>query len=247
MKYLIIPIILIIILIIFVTNKRNIFRTEGFEPAINTEEAHGPILDIKFMMASDPLTESYPRPIKREYPRNLWRYKQLKGQMWETRFPGLVGQRYDYNDQRLCYKNPGPPVVKDVARLQELPLQLRNWYHAKVPKYVTKGDDFYQPSHIVGKKYKNECKPTNLPYSSNRTIAPIMTDRMNPRPSDPNVDETPFDIARRANMISGYNPSDSLPAQYADRSKTSMEKYITTPYLKDNYLEPVYGWLPYEW
>ncbi len=48
-------------------------------------------------------------------------------------------------------------------------------------------------------------------------------------------------------MISGFNPSDILPAQYADRSKISIEKYIAAQHLKDNYSEPIYGGLEHEY
>jgi len=52
---------------------------------------------------------------------------------WETKLPVLVGHRYDYNDytpNKSIYDNV--QVLTDKARLKELPLNLKNLYHARI-------------------------------------------------------------------------------------------------------------------
>jgi hypothetical protein len=66
------------------------------------------------------------------------------GSTWETRYPGMVNQRYSYNDipyyatkKKTCswrdvyrdeYVYDQPGVIADAARLKELPLNLVNVY-----------------------------------------------------------------------------------------------------------------------
>lgn len=126
----------------------------------------------------------------------------------ECRQPGLIKQRHSFDDQRLCHT---PLVIPDVARLGELPLHLRNWYHARVPKEWTKYDSYYQPSHVIGKKYKGECKRSSLQFWSSKPGYPY--------------------------PISPHDPNLFLPAEQADRSKISIDYYMSNPYLlNDPYL-----------
>lgn len=125
------------------------------------------------------------------------------GLMIDTRQPGLMEQRYSYDDNKLCCT---PPVIPDVARLKELPLQLRNWYSAKVPIEMALLDDYYQPSQVVGNKYKGECKLSSFQYDSKRPVYPY--------------------------RISPYDPNIFLPAEQADRSKISIEKYMAAGFWK---------------
>ncbi len=230
-----IPVIIVIIIIILWLLYGN--GNEYFDPIKH--------LGVKYIYPSQGDSESVQKPTKNNYPRDIFRKHYFKGQRWETRLPGLVDHRYSYDDQRNCCTLP---AIEGKARLKDLPLHLRNWYHARIPSKIAKTDDYYWPDTIIGKKYKYECNRANDVYSSPRTIAPIITDPIAAKAKyNPTLDDTPFDIARRANMISGYNPSDSLPAQYADRSKTSIEKIIAAPNLVENRAEPIYGWLPYEY
>ena len=219
--------VIIVLIIIFLVNGK---RFEGFD-SISAEEI--PLSKIQFIVPQEQEhdSESYPRPVKREYPRDPWRPKYLQGQMLETRHPGLIKHRYSYDDQRLCSKNV--PVLKDMARLQELPLQLRNWYHAKLPKYLMKYDDYYQPSHILGRKYKNECRFAKSGCNLNRTVEPVMSSRMVASPNDPKINETPYDAARLKQFTSPYQ-------------KALLNKYFRTYRPEDYYKDTDYGWLPYE-
>ena len=223
--------VIIVLIIIFLVNGK---RFEGFD-SISAEEF--PLSKIQFIVPQEQEqehdSESYPRPVKREYPRDPWRPEYLKGQMLETRHPGLIKHRYSYDDQRLCYKKP-PPVLKDMARLQELPLQLRNWYHATLPKYLMKYDDFYQPSHILGRKYKNECRFANSACNLNRTVEPVIAPRMDASPNDPKANESPPDAARLKQFTSPYQ-------------KALLNKYFRTYKPEDYYDDIDYGWLPYEY
>ena len=131
----------------------------------------------------------------------------------ECRQPGLIKQRYSYDDQRLCCT---PPVIPNVARLKELPLQLQNWHSAVVPEELTRCDSYYQPSHVVGKKYKGQCRINTFQYVSWKPAY--------------------------LRPISGYDPNIFLPAQQADRSKISIEYYMSNPYLlADPYLYKNHG------
>ena len=145
--------------------------------------------------------ESDPKPYKSSDPIVLYRIKDLMANMINTRQPGLMEQRYSYDDQKICSKLPAIP---NVARLGELPLQLRNWYSATVPYEWTLYDDYYQPSDILGKRYDGECKLSNFQYDSKRPVYPY--------------------------QISGFHPNDFLPAQQADRSKISIDKYMAAGY-----------------
>ena len=104
-------------------------------------------------------------PYNADCPVKIFRTDNLNGLMIDTRQPGLMEQRYSYDDKNLCYT----PVIPGVARLQ-----LRNWYSAKAP-----------------------CDSKRLGY--------------------------PY-------QISGYDPNIFLPAEQADRSKISIEKYMAAGY-----------------
>jgi hypothetical protein len=142
-------------------------------------------------------------PFKAAKPVEIFRINDLMGLTIDTRQPGLMEQRYSYDDDKLCCV---PPVIPDVARLRELPLQLRNWYSAIVPYEMTLLDSYYQPSRIVGNKYKGECKLSSFQYDSKRPVYPY--------------------------RISPYDPNIFLPAEQADRSKISIDKYMAAGFQK---------------
>ena len=143
--------------------------------------------------------QSVPKPYKSTDPIELYRFNDLMANMINTRQPCLMKQRYSYDDKKICSKLP---VIPNVARLGELPLQLRNWYSATVPYELTLYDDYNQPSDTIGNRYDGQCKLSNFQYDSKRPIYPY--------------------------QISGYSPNDFLPAQQADRSKISIDKYMAS-------------------
>lgn len=163
------------------------------------------VLIIIFLIIFDKVErfESNFGPFKPAKPVKIFRTNDLKGLMIETRQPGLIEQRYSYNDDKLCCI---PPVIPNVARLRELPMQLRNWYSAVVPYDLTLIDDYYQPSNIIGNKYKGECKLSSFQYDSKRPVYPY--------------------------KIADYDPNIFLPAEQADRSKISIEKYMAAGFQK---------------
>ena len=155
--------------------------------SLNTREDFSDI-KLKYINHSEDEQDSYPKIFKHKYPKSIYRLNYLKGQMLDIRFPNLVQHRYDYNDQRLCDTKP---VLKDVARLKELPLHLRNWYHAKIPKYHSMTDDYYWPDTIIGNKYEGECK-----------TKPIKI----------------LKAPRLKRIVNGFDPTSLLPSQYAGKS-----------------------------
>lgn len=142
-------------------------------------------------------------PFKAAEPVEIFRINNLIGLTIDTRQPGLIEQRYSYDDDKICCT---PPVIPGVARLGELPMQLRNWYSAAVPARMTLFDSYYQPSRVVGNKYKGECKVSSFAYDSKRPVYPY--------------------------RIAPYDPSIFLPAEQADRSKISIEKYMAAGFQK---------------
>lgn len=200
----IIGLLLFILFFIIISKEHNVEKFDG--------------LEFKYIYHAEQNQDSYSKPIKFNYPKDVYRKKYYKGQMFNTRHPGLLKHKHDYFDKKTCDKHP---VLKDKARLVELPLHLTNWNHAKVPKYISHVNEIYYPDHVIGKKYDKTCK--------RRTFA------------------SPGRYVRHSpNKILGFNPTNLLPAQYADRSKTSIEKIIAAPHLLENRAEPVYGLLPYE-
>jgi hypothetical protein len=117
--------------------------------------------------------ESIEKKFNSAYDKGVTRQCDLKASMFHTRHPGLYQQRYNYEDQRMylsgkkCfskyeYPDALSPLIsrskgkqnldeKNGARLWELPLHLKNWYHAKVPKHYPMIDDYYDPSHMLDK------------------------------------------------------------------------------------------------
>lgn len=87
--------------------------TEGY--------AHAPIGRYRRL-----LTERNPYRIS-SYSSGL--ESRLFNHMWHLREPKLVSEKYAYIDHPI-YKNLKP--LKDHARLQELPLQLNNWWQAQL-------------------------------------------------------------------------------------------------------------------
>lgn len=190
------------------------------------------------------------------YPRGVWRHKELNANKWETRLPSLVKHRYSFND---CPTNQKLPGIKGAARLKELPLNLKNRWGSVLDGKIARTSLEYYPD-VDALKIGDKSNQTfghiandNKIYSSYRTVAPFITDT---RPNkldtphspfgSPYVIDSPQDYQNLSKMISGYNPSDSLPAQYADRSKSSIEYLLTADLIKERMDEPVYGWLPEE-
>lgn len=103
----------------------------------------------------------------------------------------------------------------------------------------------YNPHNIELLPYKKMWTGRN--YTSDRTIAPVITDPCPARtPYKPWLLDNPLKVASRTQMISGYDPTDQLPANYADRSKVSNDYTRLAAWLGQDYIEPVHGWLPWE-
>lgn len=70
--------------------------------------------------------------VNQKYPRGIWQKKYLMGQQYHTRLPYLVEQQYSYKDlPTYASLKLEPDALPDIARLRELPLDLKNWWHGK--------------------------------------------------------------------------------------------------------------------
>jgi hypothetical protein len=174
---------------------------------INDSSILSKIRGIKYIYASESNSDSNPKSIYNNNKNKIFRNKYHKSHMIEHRQPGLIIHRYSYNDNRVndnIVSDPSYYSKDEKANLQELPLNFTNLYHAKVPKYFTQLDDYYEPSRT---KIKNNDVKDIKPRHRYNYI----------------------------NKIKGHNPqlydkSDNavdLFFENADRSKISMEKYIT--------------------
>jgi len=144
----------------------------------------------------DPMTINFEyKKLPMQPPLGPLNMKKLNALKWETRFPGLVKQRYSYNDKRYYGYQPAIPGV---ARLNELRNANINKYNAVVPEIM------------VG---------TSLTYWPD----------VNPQISFPKMRPQPKATYKKP--LPGFNPNSILPAQYADRSKVSVENcLVLDPY-----------------
>lgn len=213
---------LVVILIILLMNKKD-NQAEGFIP-----EYELPI-DNNRILGFDPWRQPEYRKRQNYYPRGYDR-KDIKAHKWETRFPSLVDQRYKYNDERDDSLSELSPVTGR-ARLKELPLDLKNRWHAKIDKDIARTNLAYWPTpkHLLDDTDSkcNLSKTWNNPYH-NRNVKNM--NRINRNQLIP---------------LSGHDPNDLLPANYADRSKTSIEIKQAEDLYKERMPE-VHGWLPWE-
>lgn len=190
---------------------------------------------------SEPNQDSYERTFNMKYPRDIYDKKNLKGLMFDTRFPGLLKHKYNYDDTKNCETLP---VLKDKARLKDLPMHLKNWYHAKVPKCMAETDDYYWEGNIKNNKYKNECFGCMSECKGNDDYYSKIDDLVNAQYCDDYVLDKSFSSLMKNKPIYGFDPTSTLPAQYADRSKTSIEKEIAGAYIRDAYNYPSIGEIP---
>lgn len=157
------------------------------------------------------------------YPRGAVRKNEMCANKWETRLPSLVDERYSYDDMML--NKDDLQVLTDVARLGELPLDLQNRYSAIVDNKYAQLSLAYYPD--VQKPVKKDViTSVNMDYMKNYPYYFIGN-------------------YRYGNTINAHNSSDNLPAQYADRSKTSLEADLVPP-IGPNRIGPIHGWLPNE-
>lgn len=284
-------IVILFIIMLYIQNKN--IEKEKFTMLDYNVEGHLPYIYPEYRRRHNYMPLDY----------NNLRLDKLRSQKWETRLPSLVKQKYSHNDKVINKYNiettgsfnaneSKGSNLKGKARLIELPLNLRNTYHATIDKNKALSDYLWIPhirwgihypknAHINKKKLrnyvgapidlrnkpkylkskiisKNFCKNNGIKkpclgivkdynhYMSSRTIAPsIIENEQYKYVGSPVFDNTVHDIARRVNDISGYNPTDRYPAQYADRSKESVEKWAGAELYKA-YDEPVHGWLPWE-
>jgi hypothetical protein len=157
------------------------------------------------------------------YPRGVTRKDQMCANKWETRLPSLVDERYSYNDMML--NKDSLQVLTDVARLGELPLDLQNRYSAIVDNKFAQLSLAYYPD-VQKPVNKDTITSVNMDYLKNYPYYFVGN-------------------YRYGNTINGHNPNDSLPAQYADRSKTSLEANLAPP-IGPSRIGPMHGWLPNE-
>jgi hypothetical protein len=153
-------------IILYKVYKSTNINKEGFIPEYELD------IDNNKILGWDPIRGIEYRNRQNFMPRKLSRHKHLKSRMWETRFPNIVKQRYSYNDKKikgLDYNQLFP--IGNSARLVELPLDLKNRYHALIDKDIAKTDDYYQPtSTYLKQQIKNKqgtCnnfKTLNSPY-----------------------------------------------------------------------------------
>lgn len=79
-----------------------------------------------------------------DYPKSampMWNLKDYKANVWESRFPYMIKQRYGYTDYpKSCDKNHAP-TIHHYANLIDLPLPLDDKYYAKAdgcwPRYIS--------------------------------------------------------------------------------------------------------------
>lgn len=154
--------------------------------------------------------------------RPIWRNKQLRSKMWHTRHPRLVDHRYKYAQD--MYPIDGSAIQKGRlpynggAALHELPMNLKNRWYADVnindKNYCSDGCRVYRRRKgIVGYPQINMGDVWGCDSRMSEVITrSTMTDKEKEK------------MARSVNRIKGYNTTESLAANYADRSKESIEK-----------------------
>ena len=118
-KYNIFLIVIVIIIIVYMFNK-----IEGFKPTYGEPLEY----DMYNNIWGYKTIKSLPKEIEQQQMK-LLREDRLKSLMWETRFPGLVRQRYSFNDRR-CNKNNISLGYNSPALLCELPINFKVNYNA---------------------------------------------------------------------------------------------------------------------
>ena len=253
-----IQIVIIILFVLIILYQLTSGVKEGFLPQIKdlNGEGHSPLpeyeldIDNNKILGYDPAKGLEYRKRKNFYPRGP-RPHQLRAHKWETRLPSLVKHRYSYDDKRIDGLGYLSPVrdfvphnsnqifdVKGKARLKELPLNLKNRWHAVIDADVARTNLLYWPTteNVTKELARESDSQTKSNYKVFKTLGSIY---------DYNANIINKINSRRFQPVTGRNPYDSLPAQYADRSKSSIEKLQAADLYKE-YDEDVHGWLPYE-
>lgn len=217
-------IIILLILIIFPRCNREGFNTDIW--------AHDPyIIDNEFKPAV---------PVVKK----IWRPKELDAIKIETRLPELIRQRYSYDDteDKTCY----PSLYNDYAVLKELPVAYKSPYHARIPKKLASTSLVYdisknqEPTYVKEQNEKLSIDPKR-DYNVYRSCSGSCLIPINSL-----VPNRVVGIDNYGNDLSvPHDPMSSLPANYADRSKTSVERLIAADLHKE-YQDPIHGWLSWE-
>lgn len=178
--------------------------------------------------------------------------KELNAVKFETRLPELIKQRYSYNDVRQvdeekCY----PSLNNNYAVLKELPINnYQNNYHTTLPR------------HIAYKYYKGNMEDISKVISKNQKDIHLQRHKSLDKAKDYNIYRScsgeclvPINslVPNRVVGIDQYgndlsvphDPMSQLPANYADRSKTSIERLLAAD-LNSSFNDPVHGLLPFE-
>jgi hypothetical protein len=91
--------------------------------------------------------------------------KKTSAHRWHTRLPSLPKQRYLYYDNKYFNKNndqsvsgydPYPTSLKDRALLTDLPLQLKNRWHAVIDEETAKSDYLWKPDIKTGRMFSHD-------------------------------------------------------------------------------------------
>ena len=142
---------------------------------------------------ADEFNYSLPRKItnKKVCP-GVLKDNHLKSLMWETRFPGLVGHRYSYND-KLYANIPQREVKPDMARLNELPLHLKNRWNATIDSKTLASNPFYKADvHVHNNridKNTNYNETHNVENINNALVSPIQANPCGHKISSANLND----------------------------------------------------------
>jgi hypothetical protein len=176
------------------------------------------------------------------------RKDQLDAQLVDKRLPSIIKQKYQYNDVKET--NNYLPVLEDMARLKELPTDIKTRYHALLDKETAYNDYLYNPDILNGKQFLYKAydgqilSPKRKKFiqglikahtenNSNTACGCLQCKKIDKHIKSVNSahicgsndGDPPVKMYNRATNISGFNRSDILPANYADRSKESVEIY----------------------
>jgi len=156
--------------------------------------------------------------------KHVTNYNELNAVKFETRLPTLISQRYSYNDGYLSNGGDGDgddrnkyPTLYDFAHLSDLPIDYKSPYHATIPADMLQCSLAYQLS-----------KDQNIDLSKSVDLP-----------------EIELGINKYKYNVQPYDPLSILPENYADRSKTSIERLLAADLYKE-YREPVHGYLPWD-
>lgn len=156
--------------------------------------------------------------------KNVYRYNELNANQWDKRQPGMINQQYSYDDRPSGSKVDILDSIRGTANLKELPINFNNQYVGSIgitdANLSRLASGYYNyPNVMTLRNLQSQCSGiTGIPYS-------------------------PFyGQNKHFGNISGFNPNSILPAQYADRSKTSKESLLTKGIMKAIRDQP--GYLP---